>query len=488
MKRAILLTLRNSDFTEMFRLARVMKDSGRFQPIILSYTSAGNDVEYQRRMCSEHDIEMRYEREALIGGRSSIPRFIKSDRDKFTQRYPWSKPFVQILDQTYGNLMRVIYYVHTVYKQLKQYHRLIGELKPNILILPEDIVGLALPTFIKVGHQHNIPSLIVPYTIANASEAAETLLAYKHQHVKGFHQITALLFPRWVYTYKGVKMLRLPYFFIWGLEVLRMSPPDPWMMNSGYANAIAVENEHMRKYYMNEGFYAHKLRDTGAIYDDTLSSILANKQERREELYKKLGLPAGKPLIVVASPSNQLVDQRPCKFTSYDEALDSVAIPLSKHLDKYNIIVRPHPNFMVVADHYAQYGIKHTDMDTAELIPLADIFIAAASATIRWAIACGIPVINYDLFKYRYADYNGEQGVVPVYEPEEFEAALNRMIVDTAYYDDIRAKQQAAMHEWGHTDGQSANRIIDLCEELTNLEVVDRTPTSRPRSPERKVG
>ena len=76
------------------------------------------------------------------------------------------------------------------------------------------------------------------------------------------------------------------------------------------------------------------------------------------------------------------------------------------HSKQYNIIVRPHPGHMDLEDCLEGTACKKITRDTALLIPLCDIYIAFASATIRWAITAGKPVLNYDIFQYNYEDYN----------------------------------------------------------------------------------
>ncbi len=34
------------------------------------------------------------------------------------------------------------------------------------------------------------------------------------------------------------------------------------------------------------------------------------------------------------------------------------------------------------------------------LVPLCSLYVASVSATIRWAIACGKPVVNYDVYRF----------------------------------------------------------------------------------------
>ena len=54
---------------------------------------------------------------------------------------------------------------------------------------------------------------------------------------------------------------------------------------------------------------------------------------------------------------------------------------------------------------------------TSELVPLCDLYVASVSSTIRWAIACGKPVVNYDVYRYRYTDFISLDGVLIIDSP-----------------------------------------------------------------------
>ena len=115
---------------------------------------------------------------------------------------------------------------------------------------------------------------------------------------------------------------------------------------------------------------------------------------------------------------------------------------------------------------YERYGARVAPLNTAELVPLCDIFVASISSTIRWAIACSKPVVNYDVYRYRYTDFIGIEGVLTMEEQQEFVSTLHRLFSDPPYADDIRQKQAAIAACWGRLDGQSGRRLVDLVRRL----------------------
>ena len=263
-------------------------------------------------------------------------------------------------------------------------------------------------------------------------------------------------------------------------EILNLTPPDPWTMNSGFSQAIAVESKKMIDYYKDEGFLKDRLRLTGSLADDQMYQIRQNRSQKIKQFTKRIGIKNDKPLILFAAPPNQNIDGSRCKFEfdSYEEALKFIANNLCIFSEKYNIIVRPHPNFSNIKNILKDYSLTITLEDTAQLIALSDIYIASASATIRWAIACGVPTINYDLFHYNYPEYLEERGVVNISRKEDFTYAVKELCADPEYYKNLKIKQELSAKNWSEMDGNSADRIMALCDTLIQNQKIERSPNS----------
>jgi hypothetical protein len=95
-------------------------------------------------------------------------------------------------------------------------------------------------------------------------------------------------------------------------------------------------------------------------------------------------------------------------------------------------------------------------------VPLCDLYVASVSSTIRWAIACGKPVINYDVYQYGYADYVGVAGVLLVRTRMEFRDALRKLSGDASVRDKLAERQRNDSSRWGMLDGRSGRRIVAL--------------------------
>lgn len=362
-------------------------------------------------------------------------------------------------------------------KSLKQYKEILKAHNIKLIILPEDIVGYVSPLLIKAGHKLRIPSMIIPYTIANQTEAFQALKTRPEFSLKEHfsHRIIGALFPSWVMKDESHAVLRLPAGHVLGHIITRSSPPNPWMMNSTYANIIAVENEQMLKYYKQNGIPPSKMKITGACYDDNLAAFLLNKFEERKKLYNELNINSDKPFLLIGGFPNQLTGGTPpgFDFADAEEAVDFIGNCLRELRNDYEIIFRPHPNYLELGELFAKKNFLVTHIDTARLVALSDIYIAFASATIRWAISCGIPTINYDIFYYDFSDYKHVQGVLNVCAKDDFRKAT-QMISEPEQLLSLKTYLETEKLEWGYMDGGSTGRIQSLVQELLQTKKIRR--------------
>src|SRR5262249_39475304 len=149
------------------------------------------------------------------------------------------------------------------------------------------------------------------------------------------------------------------------------SPPDPWMMNSGFANAIAIENEAMLEYYVKAGLPRSKMHISGAIYDDYLARYKLNKTEQLAVLRSELGIEGNKPLLLIGGcPDQSTSCPAGFEFSDMEDFVNWLSTALKLLAQKYEVIVRPHPNYARMAEIMAARGIRATMIDTARLVAL----------------------------------------------------------------------------------------------------------------------
>ena len=81
-------------------------------------------------------------------------------------------------------------------------------------------------------------------------------------------------------------------------------------------------------------------------------------------------------------------------------------------------------------------------------------------------MACGIPVVNYDVYRYDYEDYKGIPGVIAVQEKAAYAGAVDRLARDPREYARYRGAQEAFAAREMRLDGRAGERLLALFGEL----------------------
>lgn len=467
MKVVLLPIQTNSYFTTLFPIAQILKKRDSWKPIIVftvSYPTLKQHVE----SCRAEQIEFILEPGVAIGNPAGTEREPKPEK-KTLQRLP---AFLRSpLKAAYHFLCGLLFQnVVAIFLRMRKRQRIIRELirsqQARLLVLAGDLIDYDTGLFVRSAHREGISAVVVPAWMAGPREATESV---KDKPQFSCSRWTNRLFgyfrPNWVHEHNGKRLLREPAAQALAMEWLNVAPPRPWVLHSGYSDAIAVESEAMRQYGIREGLPAKQLVLTGSVVHDGISESIQLASERRAELLNVLGLPPNRPVLLTALPPDQLAYGRSeCEFQNYKELIQFWMNTLVQAGD-CNIVVSLHPSVRPGDMAYVEEsGAKISREPVWKLIPLCDVYIASISATIQWAIACSKPVINYDVYQYRYPDYLGVRGVVGMEKKQQFVEAVNRVTSNAGYRKELEAAQAQHAKDWGNLDGHASDRLIGLFE------------------------
>ena len=354
--------------------------------------------------------------------------------------------------------------------------------RPDVVVLGGDMPGYTTSAFIRGFHDEGIPSVIVASTMSNGREQAEVYSGEPRHHVAPRWQArqVAKRYPRWETTHNGLRLLCCRPGRVLAMEAMGLAPSHPWVFNSGFADAIAMESQAMIDYYADAGLPRTNMVLTGSPSDDVMAKVISDAPRLRERLYQDLSLPSGKPMLLTALVPDFLyvTGGRPqCDFATYPELVDFFVGTLAEHT-AFNVVIALHPSVKPeTMRHLERPNVKiAAGRRTASLVPLCDVYVASISSTIRWAIACGKPVVNYDVYRYRYTDFLGVPGVLATEEKEEYRAIVEKLATDPAYREDVRIRQESAASRWGRPDGRSMERILELLLRVGNRRERPYTP------------
>jgi hypothetical protein len=344
---------------------------------------------------------------------------------------------------------------------------------PRLLVLGGDMPGYDTSLFVKIAHASGVPVVVVPSTMSNGLEQAEVYYGDPAYHVTGWaRNLIAALFPKWVRRHKDKRLFRCPPGRVLAMELAGIAPPQPWIFNSGYADAIAMESEAMIDYYAQAGMKHDRMVLTGSLSDDAMAGRLRQTAPLRRDLCRQLGFDPERPLILTALPPDflYLTGGRPqCDFQDYRQLVEFWIDSLAE-LQNCNCLVALHPSVDVGSMRWIERaGVRIASWKTANIVPLCDVYVASISSTIRWAIACGKPVVNYDVYRYRYTDFLGVPGVLATEDQQEFRGLLGRLAGDERYRDEIARAQKRAAARWGLLDGQVGDRMLAVVERLSGM-------------------
>ena len=336
----------------------------------------------------------------------------------------------------------------------------------DLLVLFEDNAEYATGIWINVANRMSIPSVILPYTIADQLEPAEAYILNENYWPNGgiYNRLAEIAFPHWLYHHRDRWLLRRPGVRLIAAEALGVAPPTPWILNSSRATAVAVESKAMHEHYVAHEIPEAQLVTTGSVTDD----LMYHAMEQKDELRRRLDLDPGKPVLLCSLPPNQLLIPRPqCQFSDFRSVMDFWLNEL-KRVAGWEIVVKLHPSMQPEdIDYVRTFDVRISDFETTSLIPLCDLYNPSVSSTIRWALACGKPVLNYDVFEYCYREFASEPAVLTVFDSDAFSSALHRLTQDNESLRDLTDKAIGAASRWGMNDGRSMERVLALFHHLT---------------------
>ena len=338
--------------------------------------------------------------------------------------------------------------------------------RPDAIVMGGDNPNYTTAGLIDGSHIEGVPVVLVPSTMSNGLEEAEVYAVDPRYHVdRPSARLVAKLFPHWVTVHNGLELLRCPPGRALAMEALGIAPPEPWVFNSGFADAIAAESPAMIDYAVAAGLPRPRMIATGSPSDDAMFHILKNASANRAALFSELGMHSNRRMLLTPLPPDFLyvTGGRPqCDFQKYDELLQAWIGPLAAQ-DTFNVVVALHPTVQIETMSYIERpNVRIAPHRTSELVPLCDLYVASVSSTIRWAIACGKPVINYDVYRYRYTDFLNIDGVLVTEEYDQFRSWIGSLTGDPDQLEVLTQRQMQSSRHWGFLDGRCSERILKV--------------------------
>jgi len=282
--------------------------------------------------------------------------------------------------------------------------------KYNLVISGEDNTAVK-SIFNDLRKEAGFKTIVIPFTVANHEEQGAAFFKLDEYHINTFkRKILFLILKKWKLKYHGKWLTREYLPNILSFEWMNIAPPQPFLPIGGKSDVIFFESEFIRDYYLRSGLKKRKFEivPSPVFIDFT-------KQNSAPELKK---LHPGKKIVLCSLPPDFLPGS---SFKDYTEMVRFWCRVLSSD-PNVKVFISLHPRTKIEdVEVVKEYDVGILDVPLASVMPEADIFVACISATIRYALTCKKPVLNFDMFHYNYTEYDSVLSVINVSTPAEFE-------------------------------------------------------------------
>jgi hypothetical protein len=353
--------------------------------------------------------------------------------------------------------------------ELASARRIFADVRPRLVLSGQDYALSVTAILAKVGEERGVRTAIVPYSMPPTTrELIETFSYSGYNRLHGFELRAAdLIDPRWLNLHRGKVYARVNIPFAMASDRMGLTPPEPWLPNSG-RGVVLAPSRHGYEYYLKAGIPEAQLRLTGAVWSDTLVRASATVAERKLRLLKNLRAMlkaksgGGSKLVIVSWPPNQWPRKAMGCATYADLCHQFIAMMRGLQRSRIaTVAVSLHPTTtqpdLVRAINAADIHILPSRL--VEYIDCADVFVSTVSSTNFWALQCGIPTINYDGYLYGYTEFD-EAGALTVKSAQEIYDVCERLISDDALLAETTGRIRRQSEAFGMSDGCSMERIL----------------------------
>lgn len=364
--------------------------------------------------------------------------------------------------------LHVVQTIRRLRRYQRQAQRLFDAVRPVALLIAEDRELGPSMVFRKVARTKGCFTLIVPF--AYYSGVMSLAFVRKDEPLNFLNAGPQRLLKWWVWrkyprqfheTPHGPMSFYPPVVTL-ALAAAQMLPPNPWSVGGGISDIVAISGQEDRKRFMRIGVPGDKITVTGQVGLDELYRAWSRASQIVAFLVDKYALDVGKKIVICAVP--QLAEHRILDWPAHWEGIRFLVQSLAR--SGANVLLSLHPK----SDHEryrfleGEAPVRILEEPLRQVLPAADLFVAAFSSTVRWAVLLEIPAVIVDFYGFNYDIYDHLDGVVKVTDKGQLVGVLERILGEASYYKQLKAAQREAAPRVARFDGKAGARIMDLIE------------------------
>lgn len=341
----------------------------------------------------------------------------------------WLKEFKPILF-----LSRLFAEMRSINKIKRRFSFILKERKISLVVTSQNSTGFDLPVYLNTCRQLNINSLMIPFVVRDFNSYRNIISNIPRSSPSYLlNNVFSFALSRWTIINDNKVYLVLPAERILAFIFKKVKVHKPISLYSVVVDRILVENNYAKEIIVQETGDSKNIKVTGSIFDDLIFNLSKNKNELYKVFCEKNSLSFDKPLILIALPPFIKTTKTDERFFDYDELIDKY-LPTSLDRNAFNVLVSLHPR---IHKFYNNDFIDFVRTENEILItkkpvewdlPLCDLFISTFSSTIKTAAQLNIPVINYDIFRFKYSIFDHLSNITYAFTEEEFTSEVNKWL------------------------------------------------------------
>lgn len=280
----------------------------------------------------------------------------------------------------------------------------------DIVVSSEDNTGSML-FFNFFKSKYGFKSVVIPFTIANHEEFQEAFYQKREYHIDTlYRKFIFTFFKKWTLKYKDVYFAVEYLPNIISFAILRLTPIMPMLSIGGNSSVVFFESDFVKDYYIGSG--AKELNYK--LVPNPCFKIF--KEKMSDNIFKKMY--HDKIIVLCALPPDFLPNEN---YKNYDDIVHGWCKVLTSNSNaKVFISLHPRANINDVKHITDQYDVEIINEPITNLMPYADVFVVFISSTIRFALTCKKPILNFEMFICHYSEYNDVKPVIKVKNVEDF--------------------------------------------------------------------
>lgn len=347
------------------------------------------------------------------------------------------------------------------YRARRRIAALLGREQPAAVVVFDDRQLMPDWTAIEMARGAGIPSILVPYAVSTLE--ADLLVrrddprhAAPPRPCSKFGKLAAQRHQEQVHD----GTLFYPAAVTLALGALGHLPRSPWLLGASGAEHICVLDRTHCDALQAARIGSNRVHITGQATTDALSLSDNDRAGLATSLRQRYGLSPDAPILMCAVP--QHAEHGMASNEAHRANSDRLFAALAASGAGVLLSLHPKSDRAAYAALASRHGLRILDERLSSVLAVAQIFVAAFSSTVRWAIGLGIPAVVIDDIATGYQVYRDLPGVTVVDSHDALARVLRQACTSHSALDHMRTGAKRGAERIGRIDGGAAGRIADV--------------------------